>query len=87
MHRILRKVAEGKVFEDPQFAARGNLMTVHDPRIGDIVVPAPLPRMSRTPPRIVSTGPSLGNATYDILHDMLGLTQAEIAVLAERGVV
>lgn len=75
------------IFSDPQFAARGNLLTLHDPRIGDIVIPAPLPRMSRTPPRVTSAGPPLGNATHAVLRDLLDFGDDAIADLERRGIV
>lgn len=79
-----RLMTIGDIFEDPQYAARGNLLTITDPRIGDIVIPAPLPRMSRTPPRVTSAGPPLGNATRDVLRDLLGLEDAAIGDLLRR---
>lgn len=75
------------IFEDPQYAARGNLLKVNDDRVGELVVPGPLPHMSRTPPRFNHTGPALGTSTAAVLHDLLGLTPDRIAALAASGVV
>jgi crotonobetainyl-CoA:carnitine CoA-transferase CaiB-like acyl-CoA transferase len=66
------------IFADPQYAARGNLLRVEDPRIGEIVIPAPLPRLSETPPALHSTGPALGASTSQVLQDLLGMDLAEI---------
>lgn len=82
-----RLMTVSDIFQDPQFAARGNLLKLHDPRIGDIVIPAPVPRMSRTPPTVISTGPALGNATRAVLGELLSLEEAEIASLEERGII
>lgn len=72
------------IFNDPQYAARGNLLSVDDPRLGPLTVPAPLPRLSRTPPQFRSTGPALGSGTEEVLRRLLGLNAAEIAALAEK---
>lgn len=75
------------IFRDPQFAARENLLKLHDPRIGEIVIPAPLPRMSQTPPRVTSAGPALGNATRAVLGVLLGLEESDIVAIEERGII
>lgn len=75
------------IFDDPQFAARGNLATVTDPELGDVVVPDVVPRLSRTPGRIDRLGPRLGEATETVLHDLLGLDAAQIGRLRDRGVI
>ncbi len=75
------------VFEDPQFAARENLLTVHHPELGDIVVPNVVPRLSETPGHINHLGPSLGTSTDDILQNLLGLSETEIDKLKQDGVV
>ena len=75
------------IFADPQYAARGNLLQVEDPRIGPLTVPAPLPRMSRTPPVFHSTGPALGADTHELLSHLLGLDPSEIDDLARRAII
>ena len=75
------------IFNDPQYAARGNLMAVRDPRVGDLVLPAALPRMSRTPPVFRGAGPALGSGNAAILGTLLGLDDAAIDALAARGIV
>ena len=45
---------------------------VEDPELGTLRMPAPAPRLSRTPARIASTGPAL-DADHDaVLRDWLG---------------
>jgi crotonobetainyl-CoA:carnitine CoA-transferase CaiB-like acyl-CoA transferase len=48
------------IFADPHFAARGTIQRIADPVLGEIAVPAVLPRLSATPGRIDSLGPALG---------------------------
>lgn len=76
-----------EIFAHPQFAARENLTTLEDERAGRLVVPAPVPRMSRTPPRLNHAGPALGQSNQRVFSDWLGLTEDAIAGLRERGVI
>lgn len=75
------------IFEDPQYAARGNMVTIADPRVGDLVVPAALPRMSATPPQLRSTGPALGDGNRRVLQELLGLDEESLARLAADGII
>jgi crotonobetainyl-CoA:carnitine CoA-transferase CaiB-like acyl-CoA transferase len=78
--------AVDEIFEDPQYAARGNIVT-HDSRIGPLAVPGPLPALSDTPGEIRWLGPALGADTDAVLGDVLQLTGPEIAALRSEGVV
>ncbi len=75
------------IFADPQYAARENLRTIDDPRVGSLVLPGPLPRMSRTPPELRTAGPALGAANDEIYGDLLGLDHTTRADLASRRVI
>ena len=75
------------IFEDEHFAARGNLARVIDPELGDIVVPGVVPTLSATPGRIDSLGPTLGNATDDVMRQLLGLTAAELQRLHQQKII
>lgn len=75
------------IFRDPQFLAREVLQTVETPELGDVTVPAPLPRLSETPGRISSLGPKLGANNEDIWCGLLGLTRQELQDLQSEGVV
>jgi len=77
------------IFEDPHIAARENLATItdKDPRVGAVVVPSVVPRLSLTPGRIESLGPELGASSEQILKDLLGLDDRDIAALRQAGVV
>ncbi len=69
------------IFADPHFKARGNLVTLVDPEIGEVTVPGVIPRLSETPGRIENLGPALGNMTEQVLRELLGLSPEEIAGL------
>ncbi len=71
-----------------QFQARRNLVAIDDADTGEvIVVPNTLPRLSRTPGRIRTLGPRLGQHTHEVLHDLLGMSDEEIATLRESRVI
>jgi crotonobetainyl-CoA:carnitine CoA-transferase CaiB-like acyl-CoA transferase len=71
---------------DPHCAARGSIVTVPDPDLGDIPMIAPLPRMSATPGTIRWPGPRLGVHTEEVLSEILGMAAGEIAALRRDGV-
>ncbi len=69
------------IFEDPQFAARENLVTLEEPDLGPVTVPGVMPKLSRTPGQLKSLGPAFGGANDKIYGGLLGLTPDEIARL------
>jgi len=75
------------IFADEHFQARGNLARVEAEGLGEVVVPNVLPTLSETPGRITNLGPPLGNAAYEVLRDLLGLSAAEIETLRKRKIV
>ena len=75
------------IFEDEHFAARGNLAHVTGPELGDIVVPGVVPTLSATPGRIDSLGPTLGNATDDVMRQLLGITAADLQRLRQQKII
>ena len=75
------------IFEDEQFKARGNLLKVHDPRVGEVVIPNVVPRLSVTPGRFASLGPDLGQNNDEIYGERLGFSAEELERLREDGVI
>lgn len=75
------------IFADPHYAARGNLLRFLDERLGELILPAPVPRLSRTPAEVRNAGPALGDANAEILGGLLGLDAATLADLAARKVI
>jgi len=75
------------IFEDPQFKARGNLQTVPVDGIGNVIMPGVIPKMSLTPGQIKTPGPALGNATDQILKNLLQMTKDECQALRDTGVI
>jgi len=75
------------MFEDEHFKARGNLARLTEEGLGEVVVPGVVPTLSETPGRISSLGPPLGNATYEILRELLGISALEIKRLRQRKII
>ncbi|WP_393059522.1 CaiB/BaiF CoA transferase family protein [Streptomyces sp. LN549] len=72
---------------DPHYRERGTLVTVDDPEFGELPMVAPLPRMSRTPGSIRTTGPALGAHNAEIYQGLLGLDAEDYAALDADGVI
>jgi len=66
------------LFSDPHYRARQTFVSIEDPEVGEVSIPAPVPRMDRTPGRIAHLGPPLGKDTHAVLEE-LGFTPEEIA--------
>jgi crotonobetainyl-CoA:carnitine CoA-transferase CaiB-like acyl-CoA transferase len=75
-----------EIFDDPHDAARNNIATHHDERVGDLAVPNVIPRLSATPGAIDWLGPALGAHTDQIYEGLLGLSAERIAELRSDGV-
>lgn len=76
------------IFGDRQFHARRNLVAIDDADIAEtVIVPNVIPRLSETPGRIDSLGPSLGQHTDEVLKELLGLSETEIGALKEKRVI
>jgi len=77
----------GQVVEHPQVKARESLLDVDHPAVGKVrVVRSPV-RLSETPARRPTPSPVLGQHTHDVLREVLGLSDAEIARLEAADVV
>ncbi len=75
------------IFEDEHFQARGNLARVDKDGLGEVVVPGVIPTLSETPGRITNLGPPMGNATYEILRELLDLSADEIKRLRRQKII
>ncbi len=75
------------IFADEHFTARGNLARMPAYGLGEVVVPNVIPRLSATPGRITNLGPTLGNATAEVLQGLLGLQPEDLQRLREQHVV
>jgi formyl-CoA transferase len=69
------------IFLDPHYLARRDIVNASDPLIGDVPMPAVLPRFSRTPGEVRHPGPPLGAHNSDVYCGLLGLSEEEVAQL------
>ena len=76
-----------EIFEDPHYAARGNILRVQDLRVGELAVPNLVPRLSETPGAVHWLGEALGAHNDEIYGGMLGLDDAEMARLRDIGAI
>jgi crotonobetainyl-CoA:carnitine CoA-transferase CaiB-like acyl-CoA transferase len=74
------------IFADPHIAARGDLVTVDDPVIGDVRQQAPFPRFVGTPVETPSGAPRLGEHTREVLSSLLALNDADLDRLAAENI-
>ncbi len=75
-----------QLFADPQVVHRQSLVEVDDPDFGKVTMPNVVARFSRTPGRIAFTGPDKGQHNKEIYGGLLGLSDEELARLAESEV-
>jgi formyl-CoA transferase len=71
---------------DPHYRARGMLQDVLLDDGSTLTVPGIVPKLSATPGGHRRNAPTLGQDTGDVLRD-IGLTEAQIVALRERGIV
>jgi len=88
----LAQVPAGKIYTvadiaaDPHYAARGMLQTVQMDDGSALAVPGFVPKLSATPGGHRRNAPALGQDTDAVLREV-GLTEAQIVALRQRGVV
>lgn len=75
------------IFNNPQYKARENILEVEHPRLGSVKVPGIVPKFSATPGRIRHRAPELGEHNEEILKNEIGLTEQQIELLYEKGVI
>lgn len=79
--------AVDEIFQDPHYAARGNINFFDDARAGVVAVPEVVPRLTATPGRIDRLGPALGEHNAEIYEGVLGLSKDRLAALKQAGAV
>jgi formyl-CoA transferase len=76
-----------QIFEDPQYRARQDIISVPDGELGSVRMQNAFPFMSRTPGEVRFAGARLGEHNQEILGGELGLDEGEIEGLAGLGAV
>jgi crotonobetainyl-CoA:carnitine CoA-transferase CaiB-like acyl-CoA transferase len=75
------------IFDDPHYKARGVLTSIILEDLGEIIVPSPLPKLSKTPGEISTLGPRLGEHNDEIFGKLLGIPTVTLMKLKEEGVI
>ncbi len=75
------------IFEDPHYAARGNIVEVPDGDFGTVRMQGVVPRFMRTPGAVRHSGGALGEHNEVVFCGELGLSRQELARLEAEGVV
>ncbi len=75
------------VFDCPQAQARGLLMPIDDPEVGEYRFARTPPYLSAAPELPANPAPALGEHTRDVLENLLGCDGTEVDELVAAGVV
>jgi formyl-CoA transferase len=75
------------IFADPHYGFREDVARPSDPEIGEVPMPAVLPKFSRTPGRIRFVGPKLGEHNDAVYCGLLNLGRDDLESLTAEGVI
>ena len=81
-----RVASPHELIDDPQLVARGMVERHRHPQLGEVVFHGNALKLSGAEPRERALAPELGEANAEVFG-ALGVTEAELAALRERGVV
>jgi crotonobetainyl-CoA:carnitine CoA-transferase CaiB-like acyl-CoA transferase len=84
---VARVYSAADIFADPHMAARGDLVTVADPVLGDVRQQAPVPRFDGEPAPVPTGAPTLGQHNEEVWTGLLGVSPVELAGLRDQGIV
>lgn len=76
-----------QIFEDPQYCARNDIVTIEDEDLGPVKMANAFPFLSETPAQIRHAGPRLGRHNDEVYGEELGLGADEIAAMKKGGVI
>jgi len=76
-----------RIFQDPHFEAREDIIEVGDAELGTIRMQNVIPKMSKTPGEVKFAGMALGEHNHEIYAERLGLSTEEIEQLEADGVI
>jgi formyl-CoA transferase len=83
---VARVSSPHELLDDPQLVARGMVERHPHPQLGEVVFHGSALKLSGALPRERALAPELGEANAEVFGE-IGVTEAELAALEERGVV
>lgn len=66
------------IFEDQHYRAREMLLRIPHPKLGEVTMAGVVPKLSRTPGRVVKAGSGIGEDTREVLTRELGMSDADV---------
>ena len=75
------------IMDDPHYEAREDIVSVPDPDLGQLKMQAAIPKFSRTPGHVYSTGPRLGEHNESVYGEWLGYDREKLSTLKDQGVI
>ena len=75
------------IFADEHYHERESIVEVQHPTVGTLKMPGIIPKLSRTPGRVVFPGPALGEHNRDVFGGLLGLDDEQISALSDDGAI
>lgn len=79
-------MANWEILYDPHLAERGFYVPITHPEVGTIPFPGMPWKLSRTPGTIRRPAPRFAEHNYEVMVELLGLSEAEVRGLEESGV-
>jgi crotonobetainyl-CoA:carnitine CoA-transferase CaiB-like acyl-CoA transferase len=82
---MIRNVADLAL--DPHLRQREAVLEKEAPGIGKVLIPGVFPKLARHPGEVRFLGAKLGEHNEEIYRGQLGLTEAEMSSLRDKGVI
>ena len=79
--------AADDIMRDPHFHARGDLIRVPDPALGDMVMQGVVPKFTKHEHTVAHAGPERGAHTTEVLQELLALDEETLKELENDGVI
>jgi len=76
-----------EIMDDPHIKARDIIVDIEYPDLGTIPAPGVAPKLSRTPGRVETGTPDVGQHNKEVYSDILGLSSEELDRLTKEGVI
>jgi crotonobetainyl-CoA:carnitine CoA-transferase CaiB-like acyl-CoA transferase len=74
------------IIEDPHYWAREMLLSFADPKLGEMIIPGIVPKLSETPGGVSWLGPALGEHNQEIYQDLLDFDDQHYNSLAAEDI-